>query len=385
MNSQIALREAAFDGGVFQPDLAGGRAYGKLSVRAGGLCFRGNAVELTLPMQGLNLKAGGAGNKTLFFTHPSQPETTLFTSDHAMLKHPLLLADPGMAGQISGIQRSKKSSSVFLLLIGLVCIGLIAGLFMLKEPLCIAIAKRVPPKWEQKFADAAMAQIKTRSEFIKDPVIDGQIGRITGPLFGAVPDRRYPFRVHVVKDKSINAFALPGGHIVLNTGLLAAAETPEEIAGVIAHEAAHVTLQHGMRQLIGTVGIYTLVQTFFGDASGLMGVLVNNSAFLLTQAYSRDYEREADDRGWAYLEQAGISPYGMIDFFNKLLEHQKSGAYGELFGDVQNALNFLSTHPTTEERIENLWEKWRERRFENEFRVLDVDMGGLKRRIEDVQ
>ncbi len=122
---------------------------------------------------------------------------------------------------------------------------------------------------------------------------------------------------------------------------------------MLAHEVAHVTLQHGMRQILGTAGIYTLIQAIFGDAGGLIAVIAENSAFLLTQKYSRDYEREADERGMAYLADAGINPKGMADFFNRLLKAQEKNAVTRA-GD---ALNFLSTHPTTQERIEHLRQK----------------------------
>jgi predicted Zn-dependent protease len=156
-------------------------------------------------------------------------------------------------------------------------------------------------------------------------------------------------------DKSVNAFALPGGYIVLNTGLLMAAKSPEELAGVIAHEAAHIALQHGLKQMISSAGTYALFQSLFGDASGLIAVIADNSAFLLTRKYSRDYEREADDRAWDYLLAANIDPRGMTDFFHTLLAAQEKNNLNPL----ENALNFLSTHPTSRERIEHLQEKFK--------------------------
>lgn len=159
--------------------------------------------------------------------------------------------------------------------------------------------------------------------------------------------------MHIAIDPKINAFALPGGTIVLNTGLINAAARPEEIAGVLAHEAAHITLQHGTRQLIASLGIFALIQAFFGDATGLMAVLADNSALLLTRKYSRDYEQEADKTGWSYLEDAGIDPQGMIDFFKLLLKEQNNKP-DKTISKTGDSLNFLSTHPAAGQRIQYL-------------------------------
>ncbi|MFW6236744.1 MAG: M48 family metalloprotease, partial [Desulfovibrionales bacterium] len=101
---------------------------------------------------------------------------------------------------------------------------------------------------------------------------------ITDPVFQGIPETEYDFRVYLARNPEINAFALPGGIIVLNSGLILSATGPDQVAGVLAHEAAHVTLRHGLRQIIGTVGLFALVQALFGDATGLMAVLIDNSA-----------------------------------------------------------------------------------------------------------
>ncbi len=171
------------------------------------------------------------------------------------------------------------------------------------------------------------------------------------------------------------------GHIVFHTGLLLFAESAEEVAGVLAHEAAHVTLQHGLRQLISSVGIYALVQAFLGNAEGLLAVIADNGAFLLTQKYSRDYERDADDKGWFYLVNANISPRGMIGFFSSLLEEQEKGTGKDIPG-VENTLNFLSTHPTTKERIEHLQEKWKKLDRRSEYMSFNLNFQRFQNVIE---
>jgi predicted Zn-dependent protease len=139
------------------------------------------------------------------------------------------------------------------------------------------------------------------------------------------------------------------GHIFIHTGLLKAADRPEELAGVLAHEMAHITRRHAFRKLIESSGLYLVAQYFFGDATGITAALANSSELLLKQKYSRDFEREADDTGWQYLVEAKIDPRGMIDFFEKLKADEAKSGSGSGTGP-----DLLSTHPSTAERIRRL-------------------------------
>ena len=226
--------------------------------------------------------------------------------------------------------------------------------------------------------DAAFSGMHAGKRTIEDPEAAAMLARITGPLLERIPQDRYPFTVHIIEDPTVNAFALPGGHIVIHTGLILKAGSIEEVAGVLAHEAAHVTLQHGLRQMIATAGTFALVQAFFGDATGLLAVLTENSALLLTRKYSRDYERAADDTGWTYLTKARIDPRGMIDFFERLLGNSEETVGGKTAAGFGESLNFLSTHPTTRERIDRLQERWNRSGAAMEYRRFDLDLAAFQ-------
>jgi len=154
-------------------------------------------------------------------------------------------------------------------------------------------------------------------------------------------DSRFTYEVHIAQDESPNAFALPGGVIVVHTGLIAATTRAEELAGVLAHEVQHVELRHSLRGLIKDMGLRGLWAFVSGD---LGGSLAGQAALELTSLqFSRADEREADVRGFDALVSAGIDPAGMPAFFETLA---RSGG-----GQVPA---FLSTHPASEERNREL-------------------------------
>ena len=135
--------------------------------------------------------------------------------------------------------------------------------------------------------------------------------------------------------------------MAIHTGLLLKANSAEEVAGVMAHELAHVTEQHGVSNLIEAAGLYLLVTALFGDTTGLLAMIANNAPALLQMKFSRDHEREADKRGFEFLMAAEIDPQGMVSFFKKMHLHQEEKG-------TNTIPDFLSTHPATTKRINNL-------------------------------
>ena len=197
-------------------------------------------------------------------------------------------------------------------------------------------------------------QVTLRSKLITDAAVQRQLELLAKPLLAVVPQERYAFKLHIIEDASLNAFALPGGNVAIHSGLILAADSPEEVLGVLGHELSHVTRQHGMRGIVQGLGLYATVSLFFGDVSGLAAILVNNAPFLLSQKFSRDFEREADEQGFRYLEAAKLNPRGMITFFEKMRREEEKLREQLPGGEVLDALNFLSTHPATPERTAHL-------------------------------
>lgn len=200
------------------------------------------------------------------------------------------------------------------------------------------IVDRIPPEQEARLGELALAQARAQMKLdAAGPAAEAV--RLIGERL--TPRTRLQYRWFVADRPEINAFAAPGGVVVVFRGLIQAADTPEEVAGVIAHEVAHAELRHALRAAVEGMGLRVLLSLALGDLAG--GVLEHAAADLTALRFSRDAEREADSDGLRRMAAAGIHPRGMIRFFERLQEHEES---------TLPAL--LSTHPATAERLERL-------------------------------
>jgi predicted Zn-dependent protease len=324
----------------------------------------GGAIEM--PLSGLKITRGGHNNEHIFLEHPAQPGWSISTKDPQFLANAALLAHPEIGPQFKTLPREHRTRGLVVVAAVLLALllGFIVTLVLSREWIVEKIADRIPVSWEVSLGEELYSSIKAEEKLISDPVREKQIAAMTAPLLEVAGKGVYNFQFHIINDTNINAFAVPGGHIFIHTGLLQAADTPEEVTGVLAHEIAHVTERHGFRSLINAAGLYLIVQFFFGDTSGAMAVLTEGSRLLLEQSYSRDFEREADDAGWNYLVKANIDPRGMIRFFKRMKEEEAK--HPQLSGTLQ----LLNTHPATDERMRRLEEKWQKLDRKEGFRSL---------------
>lgn len=363
MNSAAPTsHDRLFEGGAFHPELSGGRASGIIHLTGADVRFESEAGEVVLPLSGLQLALGGASDRLIFLTHPSLPQTTVHTADHAILDHPVVLGMPALAAQRAKVRTKKRTTNAVLLSVAGALVLAVVSLVLLRSWFVDLAASAVPVSFEVSAGDKLFEQMMATKKVVKNAEVDAQLKQITDPLLAGISDRRYPLTFHVVEDPALNAFAMPGGHVVLHSGLLLAADRAEEVAGVLAHEIAHVNRRHSIRNIIASAGLYVVLSSLVGDASGLLGVLADNSAFLLDRKFTRDFEREADNVGWDYLIRGGIDPAGMVSFFEKM-EREEQQQLEKLpgGGGVAKALEIVGTHPATRERITRLEEKLRAR------------------------
>ncbi len=188
-------------------------------------------------------------------------------------------------------------------------------------------------------------EVESQAKIIDDPVIAEYVNRV-GQNLVRNSDAKVPFTIKVLDSEEVNAFALPGGFFFVNSGLILKADNEAELAGVMAHEIAHVAARHGTRQATrGAIINYASIPLIF--MGGWTGYAIRQGAGLAIPlgflTFSRGFESEADMLGLEYMYKTGYDPVAFVDFFEKIqsLEKKKPGTMAKVF----------STHPMTDDRI----------------------------------
>jgi hypothetical protein len=204
--------------------------------------------------------------------------------------------------------------------------------------------------WEIGVGNQYSHEIEKSSHLVTDPVVVEYVNRI-GQNLVKNSDAKVPFTIKVLDTDEINAMALPGGYFYVNSGLILACDSEDELAGVMAHEIAHVAAHHAAREMtrlnymqIGSIPLMIFTQgTWVGYGIYEAAQLAVPLTFL---QFSRTFEAEADYLGTQYAYRAGYDPQGMVSIFEKLdaLEKHKPGAISRAFSD----------HPATPDRIANV-------------------------------
>lgn len=177
------------------------------------------------------------------------------------------------------------------------------------------LAAAVPTTWEQRWGDALANGLEGRWGSCRQPAGSAALHLLSDRLAAPLAAELRPRRVVVVRQADANAIALPGGTVMVFSGLLAAAGGPDELAGVLAHEFTHLRLRHPTAALIRAAGVGLTVTLVTGDSSG---VLAGGAAMALAGAYSRDDEAAADAGAVALLDQAGLDAGGLAAFFRRI-------------------------------------------------------------------
>lgn len=226
-------------------------------------------------------------------------------------------------------------------------IGRAAGSALLGVLALAAASCAISTQQEVQMGANYATQIDTQLPIVRDPLVANYVNAL-GQALAAVTDRRgLTWHFTVVDSKEVNAFAVPGGWIYVNRGLIARAQTMDQLAGVLGHEIGHVTLRHTVQQMQqaqgvngGLMALCTLTKVC---ESGASQAAINIGGTALFASFSRQDEAQADDEGVKTSVKAGIDPNGVPEMFRILLSERRS--------NPSAVSAFFATHPLEEERI----------------------------------
>lgn len=294
--------------------------------------------QLRISAAALRAEARGFNHSQWAIAWPGEGgEHLLIVADHAIA--PLRAAAPALfAAGAHAQHKTHRRFGLGVTLLILLPLLLIAGIFLAIEPLADRVVEHIPPSIENQIGEAVLARTRLDSKLIEQgPALDAL--QLIGKRLARPGEN---LRFYLAERPDINAFAAPGGVVVVYSGLIKQASSAEDVAGVLAHEIAHVELRHSLRQIVRSAGLRVIVSALFGD----YGALGSWGAQLGELKFSRDAEREADARGLQRLAEARIAPQGMLRFFETLARSESSA--------TSAVPTVFSTHPATAERIDTL-------------------------------
>ncbi len=241
-------------------------------------------------------------------------------------------------------RRGHRMTLAFLIAAVLGIVGLYFGI----RSAGVAAVQAVPISVDEQIGKHGYETMDPGGPEIHDEVVVASIQTMVDRLAPHAAISEFKFDVHVIQSPDVNAFCLPGGVIVVYTGLIQAAEQPEQVAGVLAHEMAHATLRHGLQRISQSLGIAAAANLLIGDVEGIL--VLGSELFQLASinSYSRGQESEADAEGVRMMHAAALDPLSMAQFFEIMKEQE---------GNVPDQLKWISTHPDHDARIISIREQ----------------------------
>lgn len=293
----------------------------------------------------LAVSAGGFDDNALFLNWSAEDLRYAAVVDTSAARHTLLATAPAaLRAQLAPAARQVdyhhfKWRAV---LTALAVVALLLTLVLWRNEAATSwLADQISIETEERLGKTLLSDLLAGGELHKEgPTVD--VIKLIGERL--TKNSKYHYEWYLKDDNSVNAFAVPGGRVIVHAGLIAQAASAEELAGVLAHEVQHIELRHALRQMIHTAGWAAVLTVVLGDVSAITGVLVHQLGNL---QYSRTLESEADQAGLHALARAGIPLSGMREFFARMQATEKADGAGI-------DISLLSSHPATSERLSEI-------------------------------
>ncbi len=336
----------------FGSDLPGSGQPCRVEISPDGLTLHAPDQELAgrpVPFSLLSVEAGGFDHDQLVVKwEQAGAGRTLYIKEASVIASFRKAAPPELAAQMEhtahAVRRARSTRRTVLLAAAGTVLALVLGLWVGSDVLVGQAVGRIPPEWEKQLGQMVLQDALAGQTVVTEGPVVEAVQAITTRLTDQIPNSPYQFTVTVVRSPVVNAFALPGGYVVVFTGLIKEASSPEEVAGVLGHEINHVLQRHGMERIVKTLGIVAVAAIVLGDQQGLLGLAKELGVQMITLKFNRDQETEADTTGLRLLHKAKVDPAGMIVFFEQLAQSEKNMQRVEL----------LSTHPMSAARAARL-------------------------------
>ena len=338
---------------LLHSDLENGRLSGEILLEDLQLTFQQEIYKYSINYSDLHIELGGSNQSLVFLKNKKHDTLTLYTSDKSILKNPIFQNFNELREDIKKCNKHNNKTKIVLFSILFLVLGGIASLYFSKNYFIEKLANQVPRSWEKSAGDHLFTSLTSDYIVLKNDSIEQQFRLASKHLLSTIEKEHIKIDLYFIKEPSINAFALPGGKVVIQSGLIEKANSWEEVLGVLSHELAHVTRRHHLRGVINNIGLFTVISALVGDVSALAGTFANIGGELASLSNSREFELEADETGWNYLVKSRVNPEGLISFFETLQKEEK----GKLSSKNKKIMSFLSTHPDTKERINTLKNK----------------------------
>jgi hypothetical protein len=351
-----------FDAFICHPQFGHEMVRGRLVLSPGALRFESSAPPFLLPWEQAVIGLDDDEN-WIALGDRRQPELKFSVSRDILENDDFVQAGPIRRQLEAVLGRRELWRRVRVTLGCLLVFGLIAWIGSLAAGWGVrSVVKGISIKHEMEFGDEVFNQIKPHLVLIDDPNAVAQLDALTAPLLPAVPARGIPLKFCLAAG-SPNAFALPGGRIVVTTGLLELLNQPEELVGVLAHESAHIAQRHAFQHMISGRGPIFLLEILTGSRDKLLNVMAYPSELLIYESFSQRYEKEADAYGWDYLVAARINPHGLIEALKKLKSYQPESSF-------TGRAKAFDSQPDLDRRIQWLEAKWAALPDKTNFMVL---------------
>ncbi|MCA9034674.1 MAG: M48 family metallopeptidase [Planctomycetaceae bacterium] len=365
-----------FSGGVFSDTIDGGRAGADIELQLDGVHATTSAGErFFLRFSELNVDIGGYNDRMIFCRNADR-SVTIFCDDKKFPKSLSELSCGVLDEQLHLKKKKLKAQAwqgrgMFMVASIAMVVGLVALYFGIKVAGAAAV-QALPVSVDRQIGERSYDAMNLGRKEIHDATVVDAIQQMVDRLSPHAALQGLEFEVHVIDSEEVNAFALPGGIIVVYTGLIEVAERPEQVAGVIAHEISHATLRHGLQRVSQSLGLTAAAGLLLGDVQGLFVLATELFQLATINSYSRGQETAADTEGVRMLHAAGIDPLSLAEFFEIM---KKEGP------ELPDGLGWISTHPEHEARIMNVRSQLATL-APQEYKGFDIDWDDVKSRIE---